>query len=266
MSEIKTPLRYPGGKTRAAEMLISSAPYFEEYREPFIGGGSVFIKMKQKNPSATYWINDLYYDLFCFWDETKNNVNEVIEIVRKWKKAYPNGRDLYAFLCAEFLNFSKLERAAAFFILNRITFSGTSLSGGYSQGSFDGRFTESSIQRVINVAPLLKNVKITNTDYSEVLHADGENVFIFLDPPYYTATKSALYGDGGELHKGFDHERFANEVKSCNHKWMITYDDCDYIRELYKDYKIIPFELMYGMRNVSKNATMKGNEVVILNY
>lgn len=48
MSETKTPLRYPGGKTRAAEMLISSAPYFEEYREPFIGGGSVFIKMKQK--------------------------------------------------------------------------------------------------------------------------------------------------------------------------------------------------------------------------
>lgn len=48
MGEIKTPLRYPGGKIRAAEMLISSAPYFEEYREPFIGGGSVFIKMKQK--------------------------------------------------------------------------------------------------------------------------------------------------------------------------------------------------------------------------
>lgn len=187
-------------------------------------------------------------------------------MVRKWKKAYPNGRDLYAFLCAELFNFSKLERAAAFFILNRITFSGTSLSGGYSQGSFDGRFTESSIQRVVNVAPLLKNVKITNTDYSDILHADGENVFIFLDPPYYTATKSALYGDSGKLHKNFDHERFANEVKSCNHKWMITYDDCDYIRELYKDYKIIPFELMYGMRNVSKNAIMKGNEVVILNY
>lgn len=48
MREIKTPLRYPGGKTRAAEMLTSSAPYFEEYREPFIGGGSVFVKMKQK--------------------------------------------------------------------------------------------------------------------------------------------------------------------------------------------------------------------------
>ena len=50
------------------------------------------------------------------------------------------------------------------------------------------------------------------------------------------------------------------------HNFKLCYDDCDYIRELYKDYKIIPFELMYGMRNVSKNAIMKGNEVVILNY
>lgn len=52
MGETKTPLRYPGGKTRAAEMLTSSAPYFEEYREPFIGGGSVFIKMKQKKSNS----------------------------------------------------------------------------------------------------------------------------------------------------------------------------------------------------------------------
>ena len=43
MKEIKSPLRYPGGKTRAAQMLINLAPDFEEYREPFIGGGSVFI-------------------------------------------------------------------------------------------------------------------------------------------------------------------------------------------------------------------------------
>ena len=266
MNNIKTPLRYPGGKTRAAEMLTSGAPYFEEYREPFIGGGSVFIKMKQKQPYAKYWINDLYYDLYCFWDEAKNHHEEMIKIIREWKTKYTDGKVLHAYLCNNLFNFSKIERAAAFFVLNRITFSGTSLSGGYSQGSFDGRFTESSIQRVIDIVPLLEGVKITNTDYADVLREEGENVFIFLDPPYYTATKSALYGNNGELHKGFDHERFADEVKNCKHKWMITYDDCDYIRGLYKDFEIIPFELMYGMRNVTKNATMKGNEIVILNY
>lgn len=86
MKEIKTPLRYPGGKTRASEMLVNTMPDFKEYREPFIGGGSVFIKAIQNNPSANYWINDLYYDLYCFWDEVKNNMNELIVIVKKMEK------------------------------------------------------------------------------------------------------------------------------------------------------------------------------------
>ncbi len=266
MREIKTPLRYPGGKTRASKMLVNNMPGYKEYREPFIGGGSVFIRAKQSNPLANYWINDLYYDLYCFWDDARNNINELISIVKKWKEEYKDGKTLHKYLCDNLFNFNKIERGAAFFVLNRITFSGTSLSGGYSQGSFDGRFTDSSIERIRNVQPLLIDTKITNLDYSDVLSKDGDDVFIFMDPPYYTATKSALYGNNGKLHKGFDHERFANEVKSCKHKWMITYDDCDYIRNLYKDYTIIPFELMYGMRNVTKNSEMKGNEIIIANY
>ena len=266
MKEIKSPLRYPGGKTRAAEMLINLAPDFEEYREPFIGGGSVFIKMKKKFPNAKYWVNDLFYDLYCFWFEIKNNKEDVINIIKKWRNDYNIGKELYKYLCDNLFTFSDIERAAAFFILNRITFSGTSCSGGYSQSAFVGRFTDTSIERAENVSELLENVKISNFDYEKLLKEDGENVFIYLDPPYYTATKSALYGKNGELHKGFDHEKFANEVKMCKHKWMITYDDCDYIRQLYKDYTIIPFELMYGMKNVSKDSEMKGKEIVIKNY
>jgi DNA adenine methylase len=157
-------------------------------------------------------------------------------------------------------------RALAFFIINRITFSGTSMSGGYSQESFDKRFTPSSIDRLEKIGPLLQDTKITCLDYSELLREPGEDVFIFLDPPYYTATKSALYGKNGELHKGFDHERFAEEVKKCPHKWMITYDNCDYVKEMYKDFNVIPFEFAYGMRNVTANAEMTGKEVLITNY
>lgn len=266
MKEIKTPLRYPGGKSRVADMLVNIAPKFDEYREPLLGGGSVFIKMKQKFPNAKYWVNDFFYDLYCFWDEIKNNKNEVINIVKKWKEIYKDGRVLYKYLCDNLFTFSTTEKAAAFFVLNRITFSGTSCSGGYSQESFDKRFTDTSIERAENVSELLHGVKITNLDYENVLNEDGDNVFIFMDPPYYTATKSALYGKNGKLHKGFDHERFANDVKKCKHKWLITYDDCQYIRDLYKDYTIIPFELMYGMKNVAKNADMKGKEIIIINY
>lgn len=266
MKEIKTPLRYPGGKTRAVDFLMSYFPDFKEYREPFIGGGSVFIKSKQIYPNAKFWINDLYYDLFCFWQNIKKNKEVTIKTIKKWKETYPNGRDLYTLLTNNLLNFTDVARGSAFFVLNRITFSGTSCSGGYSQRAFEGRFTDSSIKRAEAISNLLQDVKITNLDYSDVLNAEGEDAFIYLDPPYYTTMKSALYGNNGELHKGFDHERFAEEVKKCKHKWLITYDDCEYIRNLYKDYNITSFDLTYGMKNVKKGCNMKGKEVIIKNY
>jgi len=276
MAKIKSPLRYPGGKSRAAEWLVSFFPEFEEYREPFLGGGSVFIKAKQTYPPIgiinnkafyrKYWINDLYYDLYCFWCAVQCQPAFLKHYIEIWREQYPNGKELYKYLTENLFMFSGIERAAAFFILNRITFSGTSLSGGYSQQAFEKRFTESSIKRFTDIVPLMNMTNITNLDYSKLLEEDGENVFIFMDPPYHSATKSALYGKNGELHIGFDHERFAEEVKKCKHKWMITYDDCEYTRELFKDYQITPFELMYGMRNVTKGNEMKGKEILITNY
>ena len=263
---IKTPLRYPGGKTRVADKLASLMPNFKEYREPFIGGGSVFIAAKQSKPDLRYWINDLFYDVYSFWTSTRDNCGNVLSIVRELKDKFPDGRSLFTQLNEHMTEFTGVDRAAAFFVMNRITFSGTSLSGGYSQGSYDGRFNEASMERVSLVSPLLDDVKITNEDYSVLLRDGGESVFIFLDPPYYSATKSALYGRNGDIHRGLDHERFANEVKACSHKWMITYDDCEYTRKLFEGYNIVPFELMYGMRNVTKDADMKGKELLITNY
>ena len=264
---IKTPLRYPGGKSRVAELLVSLMPEFSEYREPFLGGGSVFLTAKQLRPDAKFWVNDLYYDLYCFWNECQKDTGAVVDSV-KWMRSMSmdNGKGLHAQLVEKMPEMSDFEKAVAFFIINRITFSGTSLSGGYSQESFDKRFTESSIERLEKIQPLLEDVKITALDYSELLSAPGEDTFIFLDPPYYTATKSALYGKNGELHKGFDHERFAEALKACPHKWMMTYDNCDYIKETYKDFNVIPFEFAYGMRNAIPNNDMTGKELLITNY
>lgn len=162
--------------------------------------------------------------------------------------------------------FNDLERAAAFFIYNRITFSGTSLSGGFSDGAFTGRFTESSIQRLNEFARVINGSKITNFDYEELLNKDGENVFIFLDPPYYSATKSALYGKNGNMHKSFDHERFAENMRNCKHNWLITYDDSTFIRNLFSFANIIPWTLTYGMRNINDDSDQKGKEIFISNY
>ena len=113
---------------------------------------------------------------------------------------------------------------------------------------------------------VLNNTPITNTDYEEVLKSFGENVFIFLDPPYYSATKSALYGKRGKLHKTFDHERFAQNLKNCNHKWLITYDNSPYIRDLFSFAEINTWSLMYGMRNITATSNQKGEELFISNY
>jgi DNA adenine methylase len=263
---IKSPLRYPGGKSRSVDLISTIIPEFDEFREPFLGGGSIFIYAKQRFPNKTFWINDLYFELYKFWEMTQKDVDALIEKIYEWRNQFQVGKELHKFLNENLANFNDLERGAAFFIYNRITFSGTSLSGGFSEHAFTGRFTESSIQRLNQFAKVINGSTITNLDYEELVKREGKNVFIFLDPPYYSATKSALYGNNGNMHKSFDHVKFAENMKNCKHKWLITYDDSEYIRELFSFANIMPWELMYGMRNVTAGADQKGKELFVSNY
>ena len=263
---IKSPLRYPGGKSKAIDPISKLIPNFKEFREPFINSGSVFIYLKQKFSSKTFWINDIYTNLYHFWSECKENPNKLIESILEFRSKYPDGKELHRFLLANINSFDKIKKAAAFFIFNRITFSGTTESGGFSQAAFHKRFTESSIERVKALSKILINTRITNLDYEEVISNAGDDVFLFLDPPYYSATKSALYGKNGNLHKTFDHERFANVIKQTKHKWLITYDDSKYIRNLFSFANIKTWDLTYGMRNVSKDSNQIGKELFISNY
>jgi len=263
---IKSPLRYPGGKSRAVKIIAPLVPEFDEFREPFLGGGSVFVYFKQKYPNKKYWINDIYPNLYHFWKQTQQNPTKLIEQIKQWKNEFENGKELHRFLFENIEKFDDLKKAAAFFAFNRITFSGTSESGGFSNAAFERRFTQSSIERVKALSTILNNTQITDLDYQKVVEAEGENVFIFLDPPYYSATKSALYGKNGNLHKTFDHKRFAEVLKNTKHKWLITYDDSKYIRSLFSFAYINVWNLTYGMRNVGKNGNQNEKELFISNY
>jgi DNA adenine methylase len=263
---IKSPLRYPGGKSRAVKKISALVPDFKEYREPFVGGGSIFVYLKQMYPEKKFWINDLYENLFHFWNNCKNNPKELIKQILLWKNDFDIGKELYKYLLTNIDNFDESKKAAAFFVFNRITFSGTTESGGFSNAAFTGRFTDSSIERVKQLSTILDNTKITNYDFEEVIEESGEEVFIFLDPPYYSATKSALYGKNGNFHKNFDHIRFAEVMRNCKHKWLLTYDDSDYIKELYSFANVFKWDIKYGMRNVSNNSDQNGKEFFISNY
>jgi DNA adenine methylase len=266
---IKSPLRYPGGKSKAIPQIEKQLPtYFSEYREPFVGGGSVFIYLKQKYPSLKVWINDLNPEVYLFWKIAQSNLNNLVTEVRNIKNNYQDGRLLFTEMSQiDVNNLSELERAVRFFVLNRITFSGTIEAGGYSSKSFESRFTYSSIDRLQQLEIILDDqVKITNLDYKDLLKPINENVFIFLDPPYYVATKSKLYGKRGSLHTSFDHEKFADNINQCHHKWLITYDNSPEIKDNFKNANIQEWELQYGMNNYQKEKAAKGQEIFVRNY
>ena len=268
MSIIKSPLRYPGGKSRAIPKILEQFPEsLLEFREPFVGGGSVFVYVRQKFPEVKVWINDLNFDLYCFWKIVQTNTGELANRITKIKNETKNGRGLFEeFRSSLNKDLSDFDRAMRFFVLNRITFSGTVDSGGYSELAYHSRFTHSSISRLLSLEPLLQNVKITNLDYRDVIHEPGNNVFIFLDPPYLAATKSRLYGKNGDLHLGFEHAEFANEMRKCQHNWLITYDDSTEIRQNFSYANLYEWELQYGMNNYKQNNAAKGKELFITNY
>ncbi len=268
MSTLKSPLRYPGGKSRAIPKILEQLPEsFSELREPFVGGGSVFINIRQKFPAVKVWINDLNYDLYCFWKIAQANTGELADRITKIKNETKNGRELFdEFRGTLNKDLSEFDRALRFFVLNRITFSGTVDSGGYSELAYHSRFTHSSISRLLSLEPLLQNVKITNLGYRDVILEPGNNVFVFLDPPYLVATKSRLYGKNGDLHLGFDHKQFADDMKKCQHPWLITYDDSAEIRQNFSYANLYEWELQYGMNNYKQNNAAKGKELFITNY
>lgn len=264
---IKSPLRYPGGKSRAVGYLSAFIPQYEELREPFFGGGSVSFYCIQKKPYAQYYASDINYDLYCFWKELQSNKDELIKEILRVKEKCVNGRELFQELVAKRKQpLSDFQRAVDFFVLNRITFSGVVDSGGYSEQAFKKRWTLSSIERLEHAYNIIKHIEFSPKDYIDLLCREGKNVFIFLDPPYYSTTQSRLYGKKGCLHLDFDHEVFLKNLKQCKHKWLMTYDNNEHIRTLFRDFYQVEWELQYGMNNYKQKTAQKGKELLIANY
>ena len=265
---VKSPLRYPGGKSKAIKFLTRFFPRdFKELREPMFGGGSITFYWVQKRPSARFLAGDINYDLFCFWKTLQEDKDRLVKEIRRIKETYNDGRKLFEdIMRRREKGLDDFQRAVDFFILNRITFSGTVDCGGYSEQAFKKRFTWSSIDRLELAYEVIKKVDFYYGDYGELLKMDGEDVVIFLDPPYYSAQKSKLYGKKGDLHLQFDHERFYKLVKDCKHKVLITYDNSDYIKNLYSDFYTVEWELSYGMTNYKQDRVRVGSELLIANF
>jgi DNA adenine methylase len=95
---LKSPLRYPGGESKAIPQIINYLPeHFTEYREPFLGGGSLFIYLKQQRPKLKCWINGLNVDLYYFWCAAQQENQKLVEAIWKIKRKHSDGRKLFLY-------------------------------------------------------------------------------------------------------------------------------------------------------------------------
>ncbi len=248
-------LRWPGGKSKAAKQIADYLPFHPQTLvSPFMGGGSVEFLLAQKGWKIKAY--DSFHSLVCFWDYVKKHQYELAKILPRY---YPMVNQEFRELQNKLITWdvdkvSSLEVAAVFYALNRASFSGSTLSGGMSPNH--PRWTEKSIQNVKDFIGM-SSVDIECLDFRESIKRHKEE-WLYLDPPYaLEKNKNNLYGIKGDLHRHFPHEELFDLIKDRN-KWVMSYNDSEYIRNLYSGFKIYDIKWTYSM---SKDKASK--EVII---
>jgi DNA adenine methylase len=270
---LKTPLRYPGGKSRACEKM---GPYFpdlrncDEFREPFLGGGSVAIYITKKYPILDIWVNDLYEPLVNFWQQLQmfgpdlkdklvdlKTANNTLELARElFLKAKEQINDQ---------SLPSIDRAVAFYVVNKCSFSGLTESSSFSQQASQSNFSLRGIEKLPAYSALIANWRITNYSYDYLMDGN-KGAFMYLDPPY--DIKDNLYGNKGSMHKRFDHDKFAADCDANDMDQLISYNSDQLVKDRFKDWNAAEFDLTYTMRSVGEymRDQKQRKELLLFNY
>ena len=275
IKSLKTPLRYPGGKSRALSKLFQYIPdlsNYKEYREPFLGGGSVALEITKRYPRLEVWVNDLYEPLYNFWRELQDNGHEVKDILLQLKQRHPDPTsakqlflDAKAYLEKDPSETENIHRAVSFYVVNKCSFSGLTESSSFSKQASDSNFSLNGIQKLTDYQALIGNWKITNHSYEQLL-SDCKQTFPYLDPPYEIG--SNLYGKRGNMHSGFNHDHFAIKCDRFVGPQLISYNSSQLIRERFEGWTAAEFAHTYTMRSVGSYNTDQASrkELVLSNY
>ena len=270
---LKTPLRYPGGKSRAIVKLLQYLPdlsQVKEFREPFLGGGSVALEITKRYPNIEIWVNDLYEPLANFWQILQHDGEKLQDDLKKIKEKYNTpdlARDIFT-RSKEYLSTEETEdfrRAVSFYIVNKCSFSGLTESSSFSKQASESNFSISGIERLMEYSELIEGWKITNDTYESLL-TDQKNVFVYLDPPY--DIKIPIYGKRGAMHKYFDHDKFAYDCDNHTATMLISYNSSQVVRDRCKDWNAAECDHTYSMRTVGDymREQQDRKELVLLNY
>ena len=251
---VRTCLRYPGGKFYGFKYLKDLLNVeHEDYIEVFVGGASAFLG---KELVKNNWINDKDQELINFYKiiqnkHTAHNLYNLLtnEIVTKSR---------YKEVC-QMVPRDELERAFKYFYLNRTSFSGimNKPRWGYMLGS--SVTPDKWVERIKPVADKLNTTKITSLDFRDVISNGKTSTLIYLDPPYFEASKK-IY-----VHEfvNNDHYDLMEMLKIANYKFILSYNNCKEIKEMYKWANIKDESWVYFM---SEQRRTDGKELIITNF
>lgn len=263
MPSTYSPLRYPGGKSRfytyVRDILACNDLLGETYVEPFAGGAGLALKLLLKDDVKRIVINDFDPAVYSFWYSILYHTDAFCELISnveinqcEWKKQ----RMIY--IRQDLGN--TLELGFATFFLNRTNVSGV-INGGIIGGKdqhgnykIDARFTKDNLIKKIRCISVRKDqIVLLHQDAKELLHPQMlrryYKAFINLDPPYVQK--------GAQLYKNAfcaeDHRQLCELVSQCRRKWIVTYDICPLVSDLYKSYRSSYLDVTYSIQT-SKEA------------
>lgn len=277
-------LRYPGAKPKLAESImrllpielcsgiILPAPAGSVYIEPFFGSGAAgFHFLKRMNKEVSVWINDIDYSIYALWSAVVNHPEELQSAI---KRIRPSVELFFQLKQSDGVDTGDIVRDAVGKIaLHRMSMSGFgAMSGGPIGGrdqsgdyKVDARWNADSVCQAVKESSRLLNsfddLKITRLHVQEMFVGSQPEWFYYLDPPYYVKGNE-LYRNG-MTHQ--EHVALARSLKDTPAKWVLSYDDCDEVRSLYKDFKIDEMDVKYSNAVQSGGERLKSNELVIYN-
>jgi DNA adenine methylase len=270
---LKTCLRYPGGKSRAVAKMD---PYFpdlrnyDEFREPFLGGGSVAIHITKKYSYLNIWVNDLYEPLVNFWQQLQmfgEDMKNTLTTLKSQHNTLELARELFV-KSKENINDeseSNFNRAVSFYIVNKCSFSGLTESSSFSGQASNSNFSLRGIEKLPEYSKLIENWRITNYSYDYLMDGN-KGAFMYLDPPY--DIKDNLYGRKGSMHKGFDHDKFAADCDANNMDQLVSYNSDQLVKDRFENWNAAEFDLTYTMRSVGEymREQKQRKELLLFNY
>src|SRR3989338_1460884 len=271
--EVPSFIKWAGGKKQLIEQFKQFFPQnAERYFEPFVGGGAVAFYIIQKNNLKEIYLSDINEELINCYNVIKNNVEELIKILKEYKKNH-NKEVYYKIREQDPKKLSNLYRAGRFIYLNKTCFNG--LYRVNSKGGFNvpmGDYKNPSIvqeQELRFISKLLKNTILRVMSFDNVLQYAKKGDFIYFDPPYYPLKKGQSFTTYTKDKFLEDEQTRLSEVfKELNKRGcyiMLSNSDTDFVKNLYQGFYI---NTVKANRMINCDATKRGkiNEIVVTNY